>query len=62
MWSYLLLKPKEESHRLSILHVFYSVSKGMTHKPSKVVAAKNFFSSVCVLLLQVASINCSNSM
>ena len=62
MWSYLLLKPKEESYRLSILHVFYSVSKGMTHKPSKVVAAKNFFSSVCVLLLQVASINCSNSM
>ena len=62
MWSYLLLKLKEEPYRLSILHFFYSVSKGMTHKPSKVVAAKNFFSSVCVLLLQVASINCSNSM
>ena len=33
----------------SICKIFYGASKERTHKPSKVAAAKNFFSSVYVI-------------
>ena len=55
-WFYLHWKFKEKSCLPSILQVFLTVWKEMTPKPSKVATVK-IFSSVCMLLSQLASIN-----
>ena len=45
------MKCKEESYRPSMLQVFLLCLKIATPKPSKVATAKNFFSSVYVLVM-----------
>ena len=51
--TYLIIASLEISRRLitdeRILEFAYSLRKGKTHKPSKVAAAENFFSSVYVI-------------